>query len=103
MNDIHELLDNSHRSISHGVVYIAIKKHADTITAADVNKISTYKTKGNVEALAIAGSLIKAVKQQIIAEPGKLAPNLTFTIFFHQDGEADRVQVNDFSRTAFKK
>jgi hypothetical protein len=97
-----------HKSIEYGAVQFTVKKHDNMVTSIDANKTSMIKTKDNVQALTMIGSLIKAIQQQIIAEtkdmdPNYTPPNLTFTLFFSKDGQTDRVHVNDFKRKTFKR
>lgn len=106
--DLQDFINQVHRSIEYGAVQFTVKKHDNMVTSIDANKTSIYKVADNVQALTMIGSLIKAVQQQIVDEtknpdPNYTAPNLTFTVFFHKDGQADRLHINDFKRKTFRK
>lgn len=107
MSDFREFIDDQLRTVEYGVVTFTIKKHDNQVSSTDSNKTTMLKVKDNVQALTMVGTLIKAVQNQIIQEtkdqdPHYTPPNLTFTIFFHKDGQAERVHVNDFKRKTFK-
>lgn len=108
MDTLFDFINQMHSAIEYGAVQFTVKKHDNLVTSIDANKTSMFKTKDNVQALTMIGSLIKAVNQEIIEEtknpdPNYTAPNLTFTVFFSKDGQADRIHVNDFKRKTFKK
>lgn len=106
-DDIHNFIADMHKTMDYGAIQFTVKKHDGMVASIDANKTTWFKTKDNVQALTMIGSLIKAVQHQIITEtkepdPHYTAPNLTFTVFFHKDGQAERLHVNDFKRKTFK-
>lgn len=113
MNDhVQQFIRQAIESVEFGAVNFTIQKYEGLVSSADANKVSSHKVNGNAEALAMAGQLIRKVSEQIKAETIALAklnkpkpytpPNLTFTVFFNKDSQADRINVNDFKRKNFK-
>lgn len=102
-----QFIRSAQDSVEYGMVQYTVKKHDGLVSSIDANKTASYKVKDNAEALAIQAQLIKGVQAQILAETqvpdaNYTPPNLTFTVFFSKDGQADRVHVNDFKRKTFK-
>lgn len=102
-----QFIRNAQDSVEYGMVQFTMKKHDGLVSSIDANKTASYKVKNNAEALAIQAQLMKAIEAQILLETqvpdaNYTPPNLTFTLFFSKDGQADRVHVNDFKRKTFK-
>lgn len=106
-DDLLGFIEQANKAVEYGIIQFTIKKHDGLITSIDANKNSQFKLNDSVEALAMVGTLLKAVQARIIEETKYpvdkyTAPSLSFTIFFNKKGQADRIHVNDFSRQSLE-
>ena len=101
--DLNEIIDDAHRNIDHGVVYIALKKYDGKIATVDSNQIISHMTpEGSVQALAIIGTLMKGLSASLKQHPANIPPTATLTLFYGKTGDVVRLQVNGFKRTNMK-
>lgn len=102
---IDDFIEHVHGPIQHGTVQFTVKKYDGRITHVDATTTNQVKVNDNVQALTIIGTLIKQLQQTIIqsaTSQNYTPPNLTFTVMFHKDGQAQRIIVNDFKRESMK-
>lgn len=99
MADLKDIIDDAHRDVTFGTVFIAIKKHEGKVASIDSNQVVNHSTpKGNVDALATIGSLMKGISASLKQSPSKTPVTATITLFYDNDGNVKRLQVNGFKR-----
>lgn len=103
-DDLIDLIKKAHSGVDFGVVNVTIKKYNGKISTIDSDKNITYRTeRGNVEGLAIIGTIIKKTTEALKLRPVENPPTLTFTVFFDRKGEIRQLNVNDFNRVNLPK
>jgi len=94
-----DIFRRSRRGVEYGNIDLNFKIFGNKLATADANKFVSYKVpKGNIEAITVAGTLIKNTGIAIKQAPGAIPPALTLTFFFKQDGEVERLNIQDFNR-----
>lgn len=100
MSDLIDIINNTHRDVPFGTVYIAIKKYDGKVATVDSNQIVNHKTpQGNVQALSVIGTIMKGLTTSLKELPPEIPPTTTITLFYGKNGEVSRLQVNGFKRT----
>lgn len=99
MAELGDLINDAHRDVEHGTIYLAIKKYEGKIATVDTNRMVYHKTTGNVEALANVGTLIKLESLSLKQSPPETPPTTTLVLYWNRGGEIDRIGVNGFKRT----
>lgn len=93
MEDLNNLINNTHRELEFGTVVLYLKKHEGKVTNIDSQKFYTTKTPGgSKEAVVMVTTMIKAMHDS------KQDGSMTFTLDFHK-GEATKVIMQDTKKS----
>lgn len=105
MDELLDIINNSHRGMDFGVVNVTIKKYGGKIATVDSDKHVTYKTdKGNIEGLALISTILKKTSEAVKLAPDVPSPpTVSFVVFYDRKGEIRQVNVSDSNRVNLKK